>query len=389
MAARRAWAPSGLPRRPAAETPTLARLMVGIALMLSVLGCGSTTHSSLATALAESSVARPSSPSPATPTSTSAPPSQHPTSSQSPLVVKPILRGSITFMRDDSEGSPQTWVACADLTRQKQLTSIAGHTNGWPVWSPDGSRIAFDSDREDPVTSDATPINDVFTMAADGTDVRKLTDSAGENGDPGWSPDGKLLAFEADGGSSHKQGIYVANASDGSGLRRITSLPVGFSQDRAPRFSPDGKQIVFTREASDSASALYVVNVDESGLRSISPSDLHPGDATWSPDGSRLAFETGDPTFDGRTGPWIVGSDGHDPRSLTGPQDLSRDWAGFSDPVWSPDGTLIMMLEGIHRSDGTGKGSGLATIRPDGTGLDYVADGMGAEHQPDWIAATC
>ena len=158
--------------------------------------------------------------------------------------------------------------------------------------------------------------------------------------------------------------------------------------DKAPRFSPDGKQIVFTREASESASALYVVNLDGSGLRSITSSDLHPGDATWSPDGSEIAFEA-DLTFDGSTGPWIVGSDGLGARSLSGPQDTSVSWNGFSDPVWSPDGTLIMMLQGIHKPDGTLISSGLATIHPDGTGLTYVTDGTGAEHQPDWIAASC
>ena len=36
-------------------------------------------------------------------------------------------------MRDDAAGYPQTWVACADLTNQKQLTNIVGHTSGWPV----------------------------------------------------------------------------------------------------------------------------------------------------------------------------------------------------------------------------------------------------------------
>jgi TolB protein len=302
--------------------------------------------------------------------------------------VKPTLTGSITFMRDDNQGSPQTWVACADLTQQRQITSIAGHASGWPVWSPDGSRIAIDTDREDPNTADAVAINDVFTMAADGSDVRKLTDSVGVSGDPAWSPDGSLIAFEADRGSPGMQGIYVAEAADGSGLRRITTLPSGYSMDKAPRFSPDGEKIVFTREASDSASSLYVVGLDGSGLRSITSSDLHPGDATWSPDGSEIAFEA-DLTFDGRPGPWIVESDGQNARSLTGPQDMSADWTGFSDPVWSPDGTLIMMLQGVHKSDGTFLSGGLATIKPDGTGLNYVADGSGVEHQPDWSAASC
>jgi TolB protein len=309
-----------------------------------------------------------------------------PTPSVSPSAssAKPILKGSITFMRDDEQGSPQIWVACADLTHQRRLTSL-DKRSGWSVWSPDATRIAFDSDREDPYPADIHVINDVFTMAADGSDVRKVTDSVGESGDPAWSPDGTVLVFEADRGSPSEQGIYVANASDGSGLRRITTLPAAFSQDRAPRISPDGKHVLFTREESDLLSALFVVNLDGSDLRRITSSELQPGDGTWSPDGTKIAFEA-ELVSDGRAGPWIVGSDGQGAKSLTGPQDTSGEWDGFSDPVWSPDGSLIMMLRGRHNSDDSG---GLATINADGTGLAYVSDGKGLEHQPDWIAASC
>jgi hypothetical protein len=64
------------------------------------------------------------------------------------------------------------------------------------------------------------------------------------------------------------------------------------------------------------------------------------------------------------------------------------DWDGFSDPVWSPDGSLVLLVHGLHFDDGTTTG-GLATIRPDGTDLRYVADGLGAEHVPDRSAANC
>jgi Tol biopolymer transport system component len=349
-------------------THAVNRLVAGVVIGLLVASCAGTTAP---TATAPPSTSQPMSPTSAASLST---PSVSPSASS----VKPILKGSITFMRDDEQGSPQIWVSCADLTHQRQLTSLAKRS-GWSVWSPDATRIAFDSDR------DPSVINDVFTMAADGSDVRKVTDSVGESGDPAWSPDGEVLAFEAHIGSPAEQGIYVAKASDGSGLRRITTLPAGFSQDRAPRISPDGKQIVFTREQSDSASALFVIDLDGSGLRRITSGDLHPGDATWSPDGTKIAFEA-ELVSDGRAGPWIVGSDGQGAKSLTGPQDTTGEWVGFSDPVWSPDGTLIMMLEGRHNSDGSG---GLATINADGTGLAYVTDGKGLEHQPDWIAASC
>ena len=69
--------------------------------------------------------------------------------------------GRLTFMRQDYNQFWQVWTSNPDLTAEHQLTS--GHVNsGWSVWSPDASRIAFDSDRSDPDPSDNTFINDVF-----------------------------------------------------------------------------------------------------------------------------------------------------------------------------------------------------------------------------------
>ncbi len=61
---------------------------------------------------------------------------------------------------------------------------------------------------------------------------------------------------------------------------------------------------------------------------------------------------------------------------------------GFADPVWSPDGRLILALHGADQSDPR-SANGLTTLGPDGSGLAFVADGLGAEHQPDWSAKDC
>jgi Tol biopolymer transport system component len=310
-----------------------------------------------------------------------------PTPGTSAPASSPRLSGSIAYMHEDAAGAWQTWVACADLSHAQQLTAVADRGSGWPVWSPDGVRIAIDTDREDPDTSDNVVVNDIFTMKADGSDLRKLTDSVGLSGDPGYSPDGKLIVFQADRGTA-KQSIYVMNAADGTNKRQVTTVPDGARDDHAPRFSPDGMRIVFTREVDDFTSSLFVVNLDGSGVRKITTASLHPGDAVWSPIGSDIAFEA-DLTADGRTGPWIVGADGGAARSLTGPQDFSGTWNGFSDPTWSPDGSAILVMHGVHQSDGSVT-AGLATINPDGTNLGFVGDGTGMEHQADWTAArTC
>jgi TolB protein len=162
----------------------------------------------------------------------------------------------------------------------------------------------------------------------------------------------------------------------------VTSLPTAASVDYAPRFSPDGTRLVFTREVDDASEdgALYVVKLDGSGLRKITPGDLFPGDADWSPDGTEIVFEAKDPQTP-FGGVWIVGSDGSGLRSVTEPVS-----GGFADPVWSPDGSLILVLHGEDPEDFH---EGLATMRPDGSELQYIDDGRGGEHQADWSTGEC
>jgi Tol biopolymer transport system component len=115
-----------------------------------------------------------------------------------------------------------------------QMTGLSSRT--YPVWSPDGLRIAYADYRYDLAT------DEIWTMNADGTDQRRLVDvgkcganqSAGCTNGLAWSPDGSQLAFHSAGG------IYTVRA-DGSGLRRITKDGV------QPSWSPDGSRIAFSR----------------------------------------------------------------------------------------------------------------------------------------------
>ena len=77
-----------------------------------------------------------------------------------------------------------------DGSGKRNLTRAPQHDNWSPAWSPDGSRIAFASTREGGTLS-------LWTMAPDGSDLRRVTDGHGEY--PDWSPDG-LLAWEGPGG---------------------------------------------------------------------------------------------------------------------------------------------------------------------------------------------
>jgi dipeptidyl aminopeptidase/acylaminoacyl peptidase len=122
---------------------------------------------------------------------------------------------------------------------------------GSPAWSPDGSRIAFVSNRtEDP---DANSNSDIWVVAADNTDkggtLVRITDYEGGDGSPTWSPDGKWIAYttginDAKFGAFETRHLAVV-ASDGSGERRILTEPLDRSVG-SPRFTSDGSGILVT-----------------------------------------------------------------------------------------------------------------------------------------------
>ncbi len=294
----------------------------------------------------------------------------------------PGKNGRIAFMVKDSKGHRQTWVAGPHLEGAKQVTHGPADS-GWAVWSPEGKKLAFDSNRADPNPKDSVAVNDIFTMNPDGSGGTKLTDSVGASSDAAWSPDGSLITFDADRGDpGSKQGIYTMR-SDGRGLRRVTVRPPGYEVDVSPRFSPDGKRLVFTRfrgkgcpepYCPSEQAALFIVALDGTGLRRLTTFAIHVGDADWSPDARRIVFE-GYP--DGPYGDvYVIGANGRHLRNLT------RDSDGQADPVWSPDGTKILFLDN-RVVQGRGR-TGLATMRPDGSRRSFISAKNVEAHQPDW-----
>ncbi|MGH7475318.1 MAG: hypothetical protein ACRELD_03445 [Longimicrobiales bacterium] len=116
----------------------------------------------------------------------------------------------------DSEGGE-----IRHLTKHHQMNVLgpaAGRADGVlrlavaPAWSPDGRRIAFDSTRDGNW--------EIYTMAADGSDVRRLTTDAADDTRARWSPDGRRIAFQSwrHGGGME---VFVMNA-DGTDVRRLT-----------------------------------------------------------------------------------------------------------------------------------------------------------------------
>jgi Tol biopolymer transport system component len=195
-----------------------------------------------------------------------------------------------------------------------------------PVWSPDGSRIAFrGSDFELFVCNgDGTGIRslgefsppfswspdgtriaalrggDVWVVPVDGSSAGNLTHSDEPDSDAMWSPDGRRLAFtrqtiRPQAGQPYYEDIWVMNA-DGTGPQRLTesSQAADYAGARAPRWSPDGKRILFESGLGTNRD-LYTIEPDGSGLTNLTNTPgIDEANASWAPDGSRIVFGYGD-----------------------------------------------------------------------------------------------
>jgi Tol biopolymer transport system component len=107
-----------------------------------------------------------------------------------------------------------------------------------PVYSPDGSLIAYDY--REPGFS----IREVYVMRADGTGVRQVTKLRSVSSLPAWSPDGRRLAFQSDAYGGQPE-IYTVRP-DGSGLLKVTTSAAGAIE---PAWSPDGR-LTFARDGA-------------------------------------------------------------------------------------------------------------------------------------------
>jgi hypothetical protein len=158
---------------------------------------------------------------------------------------------------------------------------------GTPVWSPDGTRIAF---RRSVCENDfVCSVNAILVMNADGSGLRPITSDVEQPlGDPVWSPDGGRLAFSSqdliDAGRFNLQ-IFIT-APDGSARTRVTGPGSGFD----PSWSPDGAKLVFTGHSAtdpedDDFADIFVVNANGTNLLSLTRSVGVVGnmDPAWRP----------------------------------------------------------------------------------------------------------
>ena len=207
-----------------------------------------------------------------------------------------------------------------------------------PAWSPERGQIAFASTR-------GGSFQRIYTMNADGSGVTQLTHSGGPDKSPAWSADGSKIAFThveihhtGTGHTFFSTDIYLINAN-GSGLVRLTST----GHESSAAWSPDGSKIAF-ESTRDGNYEIYLMRADGSGITRLTRRASNDYDPAWSPDGTRIAFDSDPPGCCGNFDIYLMNADGSAVTRLT------RNPHDDSGPTWSPDGSRI-----VFDSDRSGK----------------------------------
>lgn len=220
----------------------------------------------------------------------------------------------------------------ADGSNVERLTNSSGWS-GFAAWSPDDSRIAFCSDR------DGT--QDIYVMNADGGGITRVTNDPEPDYYPSWSSDGSKIVFMKldkwvegkkgepcgpDGGNCE---IYVVNV-DGTNQVNISNNP---AIDGYPSWSPDGTRIAFNRcfyRGEEEICNIFVMDPDGTNLVQVTHEPFGGGVPRWSPDGSRIIYQSGE--IDGNHEIYMINADGTDRVNLT--NNPGGDWYPSYSPIW-------------------------------------------------------
>ena len=301
-----------------------------------------------------------------------------PTSTPKPTATPslPPVGGRIVFTRKTTPWSNSTseiWVLDLDTDLALQLT----HNNAvdWiPSWSPDGTRIAFTSNREENY--------DLWVMDADGGNQRPWITLAAWDEYARWSPDGLRLALASTGETSGVWNSEIFIAASNSDMRRVT---FNTGADEWPAWSPDGRWLACSSDR-DGYMNIYLFSAADGGnitnWTADTASNVQPA---WSPDGEWIAFIRRVQSAPGEVSDfgnvWVGKRDQSEFYQLT--ED------GYANhPAWSPDGRYIVFS---HYWDSGDDGeitledaSDLWAISKQGGAIFLLTEGPEQDLAPQW-----
>jgi gamma-glutamyltranspeptidase len=236
------------------------------------------------------------------------------------------------------------WISGSDGRGGRQLRPHSSAVERDPAWSRDGRSLAFAAD-------DGKGF-DLFVAGADGKNVRRLTESGGDERWPSWTPDGRIV-FSGRAGAFDPWQLHVIPATGG---QAIALFPDAASDsEREPRVSPDGRRVAYVsdRDSADGDVDLWVAELPGGSAQRTQRSRLTRARGTegypaWAPDGTRLVFYA---QREGTGSVWVMPAEappgpgrGTAPAVRPSEQPVLVSRRGGA-PAWSPDGKRIAIAE--------------------------------------------
>lgn len=259
------------------------------------------------------------------------------------------------------EGFDNLCLMGADGSNVRRLTNTQA-TDFYPSLSPDGRQIVFSSRRAGNFDIYLLPVpSDTDTLPFSAADARQLTQGLGSNFGPAISPDGTRVVFA----SAREAGseIWVIGL-DGQNPKALFAA----SNSVDPEWSPDGREIAFAALAAGGTTELFVMAADGTSVRQVTTGLNIGGRSDWSPNGQELAVYAGPA---GERHIYVVGADGRNLRRLT-------DRGDNRGPTWSPDGQWIAFAS-YREGDNE-----IFAVRVDGSELRQLTQNAWPDWQPRW-----